>query len=480
MVRRWAQVALVAVVLVAVTAPGAAARWPEPTTAVIDWRMPDLTVDADGDGVIDRYLDGNRSADVPADGRYEVILDACNSANATWFQWTIDRRTVATRECATPIALQEGVHRATLQVVGPGGVATARGRVEVVTHVVLGLGDSYGAGSGAAVPSDTPGDAAARGYVDATCERTPRAHQAKAALELERSDPRSAVVFIHLACAGAHVSPGMLSPLRGNRPQVDQARDLLRGQTPDLALLSIGGNDAGFGGFVQMCLLTPGIDCPITPFAGFDSLHEFLDARAAVLRDGTSADPSQGLPALAACLGTGGCATSETPDGSGASLGLAPERVVVTPYPDITKGDAAAYCVADPTSPDPGLANASAEEWRWADAMLGSLSPVPSFEYTDAGGTRVTLERRSPGLNAIIAETGPRFGWSPVAGVYTGSTAHGYCASGYDSATGQGRWTFRILDEAAPGAAKVPVHPNAGGHAHFTDEVTEVLDSLLS
>lgn len=481
--RRRVSLALLAtVVLVTGVAPAVSAKQGAPprTTAVIDWRMPDLTPDADGDGVIDRYLDGNRSADVPADGRYDVVLDGCASRNVASYEWQVGPRKIQTTDCETTVRLPEGQHRVKLKTRGPVRTAVAVTRIDVQTHIVLGLGDSYGAGSGAQAFTDNP---VAGGYFDATCGRTPRSHQALTALELERSDPRSSVILIHLSCGGAQIDPGVLTPFRGQRPQVDQGRDLLNGQPIDSVLLSIGGNDIGFGAILQLCQLTPGIDCATAPFGGFPTFHEFLQEQFSFLRDGNPGEPLGSLPVLAECLGGSGCATSETPDGSGEPLAVNPRDVVYTTYPDLARDDDGRFCDAVPGSPDPGLANSTAAEWAWLDAVVQSLDNPGSYSYTDAGGVTTELDVTSLGLNAVIAETTERYGWTSVPGVYANafsdSVGHGYCADTYDPATASGRWTYRwrAADEPTvfPPGLLVPVHPNAGGHGHYTHEILEAL-----
>jgi hypothetical protein len=473
--------AVVLLVLPAVVAAPASAKAPPRPSAVIDWQMPALTVDSNADGSIDPYLDGNRTADVPPDGRYEVVLDGCRSANATSFEWQIRSQKYSSAECSTTVRLAEGDYRVKLKTRGPGGTAVSHRTVTVRTHLVLGLGDSYGAGSGAQVLTDNP---AGGGYYDPNCGRTPRSHQALAALELERSDPRSSVIFIHLSCGGAQINPGMLTPFRGNRPQVDQARDLVKGQPIDALMLSIGGNDVGFGAILQQCLLTPGIDCPTAPFAGFPTFHEFLVTQFSWLRDGNPTEPIDGLPLLAECLSGTGCTTSETPDGSGQPLQVDPVDVLYTTYPDLTRGDTGGFCDVVPGAVDPGLVNTTAAEWAWIDGVVEALDQDPVYTFTDSAGTAVPLAQTSPGLNAVIAETAQRYGWSPVTGVYadsfTSSTGHGYCAASYNPATGDGRWTYRFTaaDEptVVPPSLLVPVHPNAGGHAHYTTEILDLLN----
>lgn len=480
--RRIVLTVLIAVLTTGLAPVASAAEDHPDTTAVIDWHMAPLSVDANDDGAIDAYLGGNRSADVPADGRYRVILDGCASAGAFYFEWTVGDQISRSTQCRTAVRLTEGDYHARLRVWGWSGSSVATHRISVVTHIVLGLGDSYGSGAGAAVSTDYPAGA---GYFDVACVRTPRSHQAQAALELERSDPKSAVILIHLACAGAQISPGLLSPFQDSfqdyrRPQVDDARALLAGQPADAVLLSIGGNDVGFAVFLERCLLAEGIDCPTAPVGGYPTMHEYLMSTFNVLRNGTAADPLEGLPALAKCLGSVGCTTSETPDGSGTPLGVNPRNVLHTTYPDLTKGDDATYCRAVPNSLDPGLRNATREDWRWTDHVLEALVNEEEFVYTGSSGVQTTLEQTQPGLNAIISETEDRYGWSPVTEVYSGSTGHGYCASAYRPGTERGRWILRFREPTIPPPLLVPVHPNLGGQHHYTREVIKKLDPLLN
>lgn len=451
--------------------------------AAIDWRMPDLTVDADENGVIDSYLEGNRTADVPTDGRYDVVLDGCDSTGATSYTWRVGAERITSAQCSTTTRLTEGKHAVTLTARGPRGTDSAHRTITVKTTIVLGLGDSYSAGSGAQVLGDNP---AAGGYYDANCGRTPRSHQALAALAQEQADPRSSVILIHLSCGGAQISPGLLTPFRGTRPQVDQARDLLHGQRIDELLLSIGGNDVGFGSMIGYCLLSAAPDCPLAPVAPGVTFHDWLMQQFDFLRNGGDpAEPISGLPLLAECLGGGGCTTSETPDGTGEALDVSPRDVLFTTYPDLTRADDGAYCDVVPGATDPGLVNAAEREWAWLDGVVQAVHQKRAYTYTDSTGAAHRLAQSSPGLNATIAETRKRYGWTPVTGVYTKaftrSSGHGYCAGTFDPADGSGRWTFRILPSeepsVIPASLLVPVHPNAGGHAHYTRQILSAVDS---
>ena len=138
-----------------------------------------------------------------------------------------------------------------------------------------------------------------------------------------------------------------------------------------------------------------------------------------------------------------------------------------------------------------GRARVVSRDARGREVILATLRPgdyvgemslidqSPHYTYTDSRGTKHQLAQTSPGLNAIIAETATRYGWRAVRGVYTkafsASTGHGYCATSYNPATNAGRWTYRLTaaDEPTvfPPTLLVPVHPNAGGHAHYTNQI---------
>ena len=139
-----------------------------------------------------------------------------------------------------------------------------------------------------------------------------------------------------------------------------------------------------------------------------------------------------------------------------------------------------------PEATDPGLLNTTVQEWAWTDNVIQALDQDPVYVYTDTTGTEVKLEQTSPGLNAIIAETADRYGWTAVDGVYadsfSDSIGHGYCASSYNPTTDEGRWTYRLSAVDEPTVQPpfppffVPVHPNAGGHEHYTTEILQIVD----
>lgn len=168
--------------------------------------------------------------------------------------------------------------------------------IRVNGKVILGLGDSFASGEGNpdrpsihrdSVPVEGSGynfflsrgegwqDTLLRDdplWLDRTCHRSLLSYQFKVALQYAAEHPRERVVFASFACSGAKIKEGLTSPqisfpigkLGEFQSQLDSARDFLCKDTkkncenpsdpnfrkPDLILLSIGGNDVGFGGLI--------------------------------------------------------------------------------------------------------------------------------------------------------------------------------------------------------------------------------------
>ena len=119
------------------------------------------------------------------------------------------------------------------------------------------------------------------GWQSRSCHRTARAAQVQAARLLEERDPRTSVIFVHLACSGATIPKGILGPYAGiepgaqeHPPQLDVVAALAAvdpGETGlglrrpvDGILLSIGGNDVNFAGVIDKCIrCASGPDAPV-------------------------------------------------------------------------------------------------------------------------------------------------------------------------------------------------------------------------
>jgi hypothetical protein len=344
--------------------------------------------------------------------------------------------------------------------------------------VVVGLGDSFSAGSG-----NSRNGLVSIDYDQIRCTRTGRSGQALAALALEQADPKTSVTFIHLACGGARATMGFLRPHNGQPPQILELEEILpRGKAVDFVSFSIGGNDVRFSEVIEQLIGEP--DAPLSLLEG-ERLHDRVQRQLVELRE-TMAN-------VAACFGTGfeGRPCEVTgPSGRDDDTQLvrlpriplvAQDRVVEVTYPDLSTRfvrDASGNLVLDPNDrpqietcprgiPDPpedlldgipdGLIDGrpillpaspliSRSEWAWGgDAMLGLSDPAPddrvpaTYAYQpENGGAPVPLPFLNT-LNSLILESHARFGWTASDRWFRDSRGHGYCAPASDT------WFFKSI-----------------------------------
>jgi lysophospholipase L1-like esterase len=474
--------------------------------AVAEWRMVDRTLDrftdrppgeedvAGADGIVDDYdnaqgrlirgRNGNISTKFPADGRYEVELDACRSSWAHEFSWSVDGGPFEpAASCLHTVRLTEGTHRAELVArAGSGEESRASLTLDVVDLIVVGLGDSFSAGSG-----NSRSGLVSIDYDQVQCTRTGRSGQALAALALEKTS----VTFIHLACGGARATVGLLGPHNGQPPQILELQQILPpGQAVDFVSFTIGGNDVRFSEVVAQLIAEP--DGPLSILDG-ERTHDRIQRQLLDLRET--------MARVAACFGAGfeGRPCEVTgPSGRDddtqtlriARIPLrAQDRVVQVTYPDLSTRfvtDASGNPVLDPggqprveTCPsgavespgdlldgDPdGLLDGrplpavrsplmSGSEWAWGGtAMLGLTDPAPDdrvpsvYAYTpEAGGEVVALPFTNT-LNSLVLESRARFGWTASDRWFRDSRGHGYCSPMKDN------WFLRSI-----------FHPNVVGY----------------
>jgi hypothetical protein len=270
--------------------------------AVADWRMVDRTLDkftdrppgeedvSGPDGFVDDYdnaqgrlirgVNGNISTKFPADGRYEVELDACASSWAHEFSWSVDGGPPEpAASCLTTVRLTEGPHRTELIARNASGdESRATMTMDVEDLIVVGLGDSYSAGSGNARNGLVSID-----YDQIHCTRTGRSGQAIAALALEKADDKTSVTFIHLACGGARATVGFLGPHNGQPPQILELEQILpAGQPVDFVSFTIGGNDVRFSEVIGQLIGEP--DGPLTILDG-ERTHDRVQRQVVELRE---------------------------------------------------------------------------------------------------------------------------------------------------------------------------------------------------
>jgi hypothetical protein len=250
----------------------------------LTWKMDDgFGFDQNADGAID-LVPNQTTLGYLRSGKWPVMLDACASNDAdargtiTNYTWTValptGPTTISTPNCrVTGFLAPKGPMTTTLTVTTQDGrAATASTTMDAKRFLIVSLGDSYASGEGNPIrdlvvaPNGTVQTPAFWGTSsDAACHRTANSAPARSALALERSDPHSAVAFFSAACTGAVISNLITDAQEPAGPQIQQVRNLLcpagsggacnPSAMPqiDALMLSISGNDAGFGDIVESC-----------------------------------------------------------------------------------------------------------------------------------------------------------------------------------------------------------------------------------
>ena len=133
---------------------------------------------------------------------------------------------------------------------------------------IVNFGDSYASGEGAPYASGPKW-----GSSGEQCHRSSNSGQAKAVRAYKTAHPESAIAFLNVACSGAGVRDGITGSQKKKgffeqedfptrvKPQYEQARRWLDDNSFEqlnIAIVSIGGNDIGFGPLVTTFLIEPG------------------------------------------------------------------------------------------------------------------------------------------------------------------------------------------------------------------------------
>ncbi len=362
--------------------------------------------------------------------------------------------------CTALAELTEGSHEVKLEVSDGPSTGSTTSTIDVRHHVIVGMGDSYGSGEGVTPPG---------GWANNNCRRSARSPQALAAKALEGSDPHSAVTFISLACSGATARDGLLGSQeeppgeKAVEPQLTRATALTAGLQVDRVLLSVGGNDIGFGDVIITCAVfgrcplehrrVTDQDCEVQGIPGScdreilkTNLHEQVQSDLVGLQ-GTYADVARSV------IGTG--------------LVDNPAKVMLTEYPRIsTEFDypgadtlisptGTRYC--DGALRPPFRSGIADEEFAWASQVVQDGDPATSgtFRFQQNLARDVDLRVRTPGLNTLIRQSPS--GFTPVEGASKMFDGRGYCAPD------ETRYIVQLDDVDPRSEPTAPMHPNLAG-----------------
>jgi hypothetical protein len=312
--------------------------------------------------------------------------------------------------------------------------------VVVKDWLLVGLGDSNGSGEG-----NPP-------FAFPQCNRSLASYQFRAAKYVEDNDPRSSVTFVFASCSGAIIEDLYktkyvgINPGRPLDPQIEQAAFTIKPlpsdparfeRRVDGAIVSIGVNNLGFGPLLAFCVanFSPTTSCQartvVPVFNASGGIDEFTLSSAPGARS-----LQAWIEALVARLPSrytslAGALSAPLRSSGGGALGVSPSHVVITQYPDFTRGTDGQPC----------------------NGLIGEQ---------DTWGF-VGLEAAN--LNAAVAAAAGAHHWK-VALVpqdkFTGPpVGHGYCADD----------PYFVTLRAALAAGNKPgaFHPNHLGHAITAD-----------
>lgn len=308
-------------------------------------------------------------------------------------RWTVDGSQEQAAPCADPVRLSIRAASMNGRWRGQGDVAVVDDlgpahsiEVEIEDRLIVAMGDSFSSGEGNPdVPSvidpsipagpafrrpDWPETAAARPYIepatwwDEPCHRSLLSWPVLASFWLASQDEQRAVTLVHVGCSGAEEDDGVNKrqqklPGGGNEAasQADQVRSLLAagpGRPIDRVLLSLGGNDVGFVPVINYAVLPPngyglgpldvipalivgGVGKAIPPYETRDAMPLWALGPWRTSAQTRMHDLPVRLERVA-----------ETFTG----LGVAPNQVVHTVYPDLLRDDRGDFCRTVLSVPD--------------------------------------------------------------------------------------------------------------------------------
>ena len=398
------------------------------------WSMRDRFGNERADGLIDYHWNQTKEqydSEYVNPKRWTVDFDACGTVPSPGeLSWDVDGQPLPQTTCSFSHDFTElKSYVVSLTVTTPDGQSnSARASVTLKDILIVSIGDSFASGEGN--PDKTRQDPQGVKWIDARCHRSAWAGPARAALILEKADPKTAVTFISFACTGASITNGLLGAQDRNGhavpPQLDRLFEVVKRERIDALLVSIGGNDLNFSTFVEKAILLR---------------HAETNANAKEIVD-------TGLRDLPGSLGL-------VAERVSAPNHAAVSAVFISEYPDLVRDETRDLCDHSVRLTDP-LRQISEAESRWAlDDVIKPLNGVIQKRATDFGWNYVSK---------ILSE----FSGDSDSGI-----AHGFCAD-------DKRWVNTFSDSRRiQGDRRGTIHPNREGHLWYAQRLVEELGSKL-
>ncbi len=394
------------------------------------------------------------------DAGFPVTLNACKSKGDS-YTWTIQRggkvvqRTDATKlrakTCRTTVTLPEGLHSFTLTVRSGSKIKRQSMVANISNYLLVVMGDSYASGEG------NPRNVNAwiknrftsfNPYWDEDqCNRSVHGAPAQAALKLEQASNKTSVTLVDVSCSGATVQKGILgSQYRGMNSQIESVSKLIGDLEIDAVVMSIGGNDVGFGSILTTCALQ--INCPLAK-ATAPPLSSFPTIQTGV--QGLTAGLATSYASINKCFTDSTCQGAQSQKLPGLRLSDT-GSIFLNSYPDLSRSESGAIC---------SYLTITEADFAWAQDSILNPSPTNPFLYQTARGAQVPLDNGAGSLNGAIANTA-QLGWQPIMGTWidtgTESIGHGVCA-------GNQSWIFGLTGFS--GFTTGSFHPNPLGQSEI-------------
>jgi hypothetical protein len=265
--------------------------------------------------------------------------------------------------------------------------------------------------------------------------------------------------FATFACSGATIDVGLTGRYggidQGNRSrlpaQIDQLQTWLNSLPPlqrrlDVLLISVGGNDMGFGDAVRTCLN------PLEGNCGQNST--LLDTIANGHHSNDGVVGSSHVRAKYAAL-------QDAING----LNPKPRFVVITTYPDLVRDSDGVLC--DSADPDNGFTVDADNQPGTTFGFGGSMKNISHDEARFLADTLLAT------LNSKVSQGAGDNQWKLVDGMTELTHEHGYCS--------HDRW-FNTLKDAFDRQGDIfgTAHPNLKGHAAYKHLIVKKLVEILN